>query len=221
MAGRVSSSLEEVLECVGDVRMHDDNGDVFPAPKPYQIPKDDKKIKQRIRNYERSLSQEKRRFGGYRDGSGKRFLLGPLHMIMGDLEGALRSFAWFEVEFPDSSDEAPQLLCWSLALHRVGEDDKARRLLRRTMFANLYIIPRLLGMEVRRHDMWHGSNTKEPSYLSWVPNEYWGLWNDSERQWGAELWQSSDFRESRDRYVELGHALKSLRPGPERNRVLA
>ena len=89
------------------------------------------------------------------------------------------------------------------------------------MLANLYIIPRLLGMEVGRHDIWHGSNTEEPSYLSWVPNEYWGLWDDSERQWAAGLWQSSEFRKSRDRYIELGHALKSLRPGPERNRVVA
>ncbi len=139
--------------------MRDDDEDVFPAPEPYQVPKDHKRIKQRIRNYERSLHQEKRRYGHYRDGSGKRFLLGPLYMIMGDLEDALKSFAWFEAEFPDGCDEAPQLLCWSLALHRIGEDDKARRMLRRTMFANLYIVPQLLGMEVKRHDMWHGSNT--------------------------------------------------------------
>ena len=121
--------------------MCDGDADIFPAPEPYPGPEDDKKIRQRIRNYERSLNQEKRRLGGYRDRSGKRFLLGPLYMIMGDLEGALRSFAWFEAEFPDSADEAPQLLCWSLALHRIREDDKARQMLRRTMFANLYIIP--------------------------------------------------------------------------------
>ena len=200
--------------------MNADDEDVFPALEPYQVPKDRNKIKQRIRRYERSLEQEKQRLGSYGDGSGKRFLLGPLYMIMGDLEGALKSFAWFETEFSDSSDEAPQILCWSLALHRVGEDYEARRMLRRTMFANLYIIPRLLGMEVRRHDMWHGSNTAEPSYLSWVPEEYWDLWNESDRQWAAGLWQTSEFRESRNRYVELGHALKSLRPSPERNRVL-
>ena len=97
------------------------------------------------------VGARRRRLGHYGDGYGKRFLLGPLYMIMGDLDGALTSFAWFENEFSDSSDMAPQLLCWTLALHQAGEDDKARRMLRRTMFANLYIIPRLLGMEVRRH----------------------------------------------------------------------
>ena len=168
--------------------MYDDDEDPFPAPAPYQVPQDAKKIKERIRRYERALEQEKRRLGDYRDGSGKRFLLGPLYMILGDLEGALKSFAWFEAAFPDSADEAPQLLCWSLALHRAGQDMKARRMLRRTMLANLYILPQLLGMEVRRHDMWHGSNTAEPSYLGWVPEEYWALWSDAERQWAGRLW---------------------------------
>jgi hypothetical protein len=84
--------------------MYDDDEDPFPAPEPYQVPKDAKKIKERIRRYERALEQEKRRLGNHRDGSGKRFLLGPLYMILGDLEGALKSFAWFEATFPDGAD---------------------------------------------------------------------------------------------------------------------
>jgi len=149
-----------------------DDDDVFPPPEQYQVPKDPSKIRQRIRRYERSLEEEKRLQGRYGDGYGKRFLLGPFCIIMGDLDGALSSFAWFEKEFPDGSDMAPQLLCWTLALKQIGEDEKAQQMLRRTMFANLYIIPRLLGMKETRHDIWHGCNTSEPSYLSWVPDEY-------------------------------------------------
>ena len=198
----------------------DEDDDVFPAPAPYQVPRDATKIKERIRRYERALQAERRREGDYRDGSGKRFLLGPLYLILGDLAGALKSFAWFEATFPDSTDEAPHVLCWSLALHRAGQEAKAQRMLRRTMLANLYILPRLLGLEVRRHDIWHGCNTAEPSYLSWVPAEYWALWSDAERRWAAELWQSEEFRNARERYIEQGHALKSLPPGAERNRVV-
>ena len=40
--------------------MYDDQEDPFPAPAPYQVPKDAKKIKERIRRYERALEQEKR-----------------------------------------------------------------------------------------------------------------------------------------------------------------
>ena len=138
------------------------------------------------------------------------FVQGLPYLILGDLEGALRSFAWFESAFPDNTDEAPHVLCWSLALHRAGQEEKARRMLRRTMLANLYILPQLLGLEVRRHDIWHSSNTAEPSYLSWIPEEYWALWSEAERQWADRLWHSAEFREKRDRFIELGHALDNL-----------
>ena len=48
--------------------MNADNDDVFPVLEPYQVPKDCNKIKLRIRRYERSLEQEKRRLGHYGDG---------------------------------------------------------------------------------------------------------------------------------------------------------
>lgn len=200
--------------------MYDDDDDPFPPPEPYEVPKDPKKLKARIRRYERSLEQEKRQRGAYGDGYGKRFLLGPFYMILGDLEGALKSFAWFEAAFPDSLDDAPQTLCWSLALYRAGKDKKAREMLWRTMFANLYVIPRLLGMEVTRHDIRHGSNLEEPSYLNWIPGEYWDLWSDEDRDWARDFWESEEFREARRRYIELGHALKSLKCGPERHGVI-
>jgi len=57
------------------------------------------------------------------------------------------------------------------------------------MFANLYVIPRLLGMEVTRHDISHGSNLEEPSYLNWIPEEYWALWSDADRDWARALWE--------------------------------
>jgi hypothetical protein len=71
----------------------------------YDCPQDPKKIRTRIRNTERALRQEQKRFGFIRDGAGKRYTLGPLYLLMGDTEGALRSFAWFAEAFPDDSGE--------------------------------------------------------------------------------------------------------------------
>ena len=50
--------------------MCEDDEDLFPAPEPYQVPKDPKKIKERIRRYERALEQEKRRAGIIVTGAG-------------------------------------------------------------------------------------------------------------------------------------------------------
>ena len=69
-------------------------------------------------------------------------------------------------------------------------------------------------------DIWHGCNTSEAGYLSWVPEEYWKLWSETDRQWAATLWQSIEFRDVAEPLRRTGRALKSLSPGVERNRVV-
>jgi hypothetical protein len=113
----------------------------------YQFPKEPKKIRQRIRRYERGLRKEYEKFGFIHDGFGKRYLLGPLYMILGDTPGAIKSFEWFEKTFPDDIGEPFQYLCWTLALYRSGDLEAAARKLRQTMLSNLYLIPHLLGSE--------------------------------------------------------------------------
>ena len=80
------------------------------------FPKDPKKIRERITGYERDLQAKV--YGFIDDGYGKRYLLGPLYMLLGDIKGALKSFAWFEKSFPDDVGEPMHYLCWTLALYR-------------------------------------------------------------------------------------------------------
>ncbi len=55
------------------------------------FPTNPKRIRERIHRYERSLKKElEEGYGG--DGYGKRYLLGPLYKLMGDVDGALASF---------------------------------------------------------------------------------------------------------------------------------
>ena len=58
----------------------------------FKIPKDPKKINERIRRYERSLKKEKSKYGCYDDGAGKRYILGPLYLYLGNIEGAVKSY---------------------------------------------------------------------------------------------------------------------------------
>jgi hypothetical protein len=64
------------------------------------FPKDKKKIVERIHRYENSLLAEKRRFGSFDDGYGKRYLLGPLYLLAGDIEGAVKHYKWSSSPFP-------------------------------------------------------------------------------------------------------------------------
>jgi hypothetical protein len=101
------------------------------------FPKDPTKIRARIRRYERALRKEHEETGYYSDGYGKRYWLGPLYLLMDDLEGALQSFAWYEETFLDDIGHPMQFLCWTLALCRSGQLEPAKQKLRQTMLSKL------------------------------------------------------------------------------------
>ena len=60
----------------------------------YHFPTDPKKIKQRIRRYERSLRKDP--IHGPGDGYGKRYLLGPLYLMLGNVQDTLDHYTWYK-----------------------------------------------------------------------------------------------------------------------------
>ncbi len=121
------------------------------------------------------------------DGAGKRFFLAPLYLIMGDLTGELRSFAWYAEQFPDDCPEPGHHMCWALVLHRAGDQNAASQKLGQAMLANLYLLPGLFEDEIERLDIWHGSNVAEPEYLDCLPTEFFDIWTTNEREWVQPL----------------------------------
>ena len=76
----------------------------------YHFPTDPKKIKQRIRRYERSLRKDDS-MRGLRDGYGKRFLLGPLYLMLGNVQDTLDHYEWYQNKYPCYSSRHLGLLC--------------------------------------------------------------------------------------------------------------
>jgi tetratricopeptide (TPR) repeat protein len=186
----------------------------------YDFSQDPKNIRTRIRSYERALRREQERFGAIHDGAGKRYLLGPLYVLMGDTEGALRSFAWFAETFPDDSGEPLHLLCWTLALYRAGQTEQAAATLRQTMLSNLYLMPRLLGRDQDIIDMWHPSNRSEKRYVDALPDEWYAVWEPSALAWVRTVYDSEPMRRVRDIYIAIYTALQEEPPGPRRSRLV-
>ena len=181
---------------------------------------EEQKIRSRLRNYERKLQQGKKKFGYYDEGAGRRYLIGPHYMLLGDNEGALEALEWLEQEFDDDVGEPGHLLCWTLALHRAGHLIGAARKLRQAMFSNLYLVPHLLGSPIATLDIWHGSSDSEPSYVEHIHEPYLQLWTEAERDWANRLYHSPGFQSVRGRYIEIARALDITRPGPERSRLV-
>ena len=181
---------------------------------------EEQKIRSRLRSYERKLQKEKKEYGFYRDGAGKRYQVGPHYMLLGDNDGALAAFEWFEREFPEDAGKPDHFLCWSLALHRAGNEIGAAKKLRQTMLSNLYLVPRLLGSPIAELNVWHGSSDAEASYVEYIPEPYLQLWTEPERDWAAGLYQSPGFRSVRERFIEIARKLDTTRPGPARSRLV-
>lgn len=167
------------------------------------FPQDPKKLKSRIRSYERKLSEPH-----HDDGAGKRFLLAPMYQILGDNEAALRSYEWYEKHFPDDIAEAFHSLSWALCLFQVGDLPCAKKRLRRTLFSNLYVIPLLLGQEIEPYSFWHGSNWAEKSYITEGPfEEFFSLWDAPALEWAKSFYHSAEIQTALARWIELRKAL--------------
>ena len=167
------------------------------------FPTDPKKIKARITRYERELRREYETHRFISDGAGKRYLLGPLYLLIGDLAGAVKSFAWFARMFPDDSGEPAHRLCWALALYRAGQLDAAAHQLRQAMLCNLYVLPHVLGREQARLPIWHASNWDTEEYLQYIEPAIWALWDRQAVRWAGTLYDSAEFVSVRARYIEI------------------
>jgi hypothetical protein len=179
-----------------------------------------KKLRDRATRLKRALANEQRRFGQIDDGAGKRYLIGPLYVLAGELEKALAHYDWYDKECSDDVGEPIHCLCWALALHRTGDVARANDKLLETMVQNVYLLPALLGSPPAVYDMWHSSSTEQPDYLAGVPGEFVPELTDQERSWVKEQLDSFRFRRVRDEYVSTYRALKGERNIDKRRDIL-
>lgn len=183
-----------------------------------QFPTDPKKLKARIRSYEKSLAGE---VGHIDDSYGKRYLLGPMYMLMGDADGALKSFEWFESKFADDIGEPAQYLCWTLALLKNNLIKEATEKLYQTMFSNLYLVPVLLSEKVVRFDFRHFSNWEHPEYATETAEELFNLWSAEDKKWVRETFYSDSFIAAREKFITLSKKLDDTDGSEERGNVIS
>lgn len=179
-----------------------------------------KRFRDRATRLRRALASEKRRYGQIDDSGGKRYRIGPLYALAGDLKQALAHYKWYEKECPDDIGEPMHYLWWALALYRNGDLDNANIKLLETMVRNVYLLPALVGTPINREDMWHSSNWEQPEYLSQVSPEFIPQLSQDERLWIKQQLESVRFRRVKDEYVSTHHALLSEKNVDRRSAIL-
>ena len=143
-----------------------------------------------------------------------------LYFALDDLDKSREYFKWYKKEFTDDTGEPIQILCWAVSLHRMKNDNEAKSVLADLMLSNIYLIPKIIGIDVQKYDMWHSSNIGDIDYVEEIPVEVRERIKESEIQWIKELYQSFDFRRIRKRYIEIFKQLQHTKEIEKRRKLL-
>jgi hypothetical protein len=116
------------------------------------------KIKIKIKQIRAALTAEKRLYGGFHDGNGRRYYISDLYLQIADYKGAITYKKWFDKNFPDDIGDAMISMNWSIAYHGLGKTKEAEVYTIHTSFQNIYLHGFLLDRSVERIDIY------EPGY---------------------------------------------------------
>lgn len=179
-----------------------------------------KKFHSRAVRARRELEKEKLTYGAIHDGSGKRYLVGVLFLLAGDVLEANKAFDWFYAEFPDDVGEPIFFLYGALAAFRAGHLDMASTRLKETMLSNVYLLPYLIDAEIDAAGIWHSSNWAMESYLDEV-GEYLDEPSEGERRWIASQLISEPFVALMREFLSCSRALATESDVSKRRAILA
>jgi hypothetical protein len=79
-------------------------------------PKQEERLRTKIKKIKATLADEKRRWGWYDDSRGLRYAPPQLFIQLNDYSGGLRYLNWFAKTFPDDSGYPDFLFEWTLIL---------------------------------------------------------------------------------------------------------
>ena len=110
------------------------------------------KIQKRIKAYRAILTNEKKRFGGYMDSGGIRYVIPELYLQIQDYKGAMTYFRWFSKAFPDDIGFPAFNLFWAATLFENNKIPESLRKVYETAFSNTYLLDLIAGKDVKPID---------------------------------------------------------------------
>lgn len=147
-------------------------------------------------------------------------MLFALYFVLNDLSKSEKYFEWFVKEFDDDVGEPIQKLCWAVSLFRLEKMKEAKYLLGTLMLQNLYIIPKILGLDVQEYDMWHSSSDADIDYYEYIPQPLLESLTTEDKEWIKEMYDSFLFRRIRQRYIDIFKNLMTVEDYDEHGKIL-
>lgn len=184
------------------------------------FPDTEKKLKSRISSYRSALNKEMKTYGHINDGAGKRYSLFPLYFVLNDLKKSEKYFEWYKTKFNDDVGEPIQKLCWALSLYRMDHRGDAKYMLADLMLSNLYIIPQILGQNIKKYDIRQFSSDGDMEYFDYIPDEVLNGLTIEDINWIKECHDSFIFKGIRHRYIKIYGQLQNVKDDETRRKLL-
>ncbi|RZJ89728.1 MAG: hypothetical protein EOO60_09705, partial [Hymenobacter sp.] len=107
-------------------------------------PKQAARLRQQITAIRRTLAAEKKKFGGYDDSRGLRYLPTRYYVQLADFAGGLTYTRWFAKNFPDDAGFPDFLFEWTFILFERGKLPQAEQQAFATFCADRQLFDHLL-----------------------------------------------------------------------------
>lgn len=144
----------------------------------------------------------------YRDGKGFRFIIPQLYLFAEESFDCLLAYQRYRHDYPDDIGDPALHLVVSLAYLRENNTTKARQVLYKLIFSNMYFLPHLLRQPCERQQIFHGSNIADHGYIYDVDQRVFSSWKKREIGWAYNIHYSSEYQFLRDQYIGFRKQLK-------------
>lgn len=146
-------------------------------------PNQAQRLVKKIADIKRVLAAEKRKYGGYDDSRGLRYLPTRYYLQLGDYKGGLAYTRWFAKAFPDDIGSPDFLFEWSVLLFKTGKLVGAQAKVWQTYCANTYVLDKFFGKPVEPLPKYEWSNWAMPGFTDYFTYKHeqadlleFGLW---------------------------------------------
>ena len=178
------------------------------------------RIKNTIKIYRGRLAAEKRKFGGYFDNGGTRYIIPEFYLQIKDYKGALTYFRWFSKEFPDDSGFPSFDLFLALTLYENRKINDAVKMAYKTAFSNTYLIDLICNKTTFRMDKSELDGSDNLDFAKEIVDGCVNLLTTDFKAWICSLSETEDFKSNLNKFISLQKLIKDEDVGPLRSKLI-
>jgi hypothetical protein len=166
-------------------------------------PKQTQRLIKKIADIKRALAAEKRKFGGYDDSRGLRYLPTRYYIQLADYKGGITYTRWFDKKFPDDIGFPDFLFEWAVLLFKAGKLAEAKGKIWQTFCANTYVLDKFFGHPLQPLPKYEWSTMAQLGFTEHFPYSHQQADLLDFSAWLAEFMASEPFSTRKVRYLTL------------------